>query len=181
MTENTTPLAEELIYVVKDPSGTPLDRYVTITNLAKALETIYGNLYEYSSANSITVTTLGTYYGWTTAAAVVSGMTADLADATGDNLVADTAGKYSVQGSFSFGATANSTIQGAIHVDGAIASDSPRFVRKIGSGGDTGSASIGGILTLAAAEEVSMRFTSDGNGDVISIDEFSLTLVRVGA
>ncbi|HUW13929.1 MAG TPA: hypothetical protein VM537_29670 [Anaerolineae bacterium] len=146
------------------------------------VEEIRGNMYEYGSANTITVTTAGTYYGWTTAvAAKVNGMTADTADATADHFTIVEAGEYEVKATVSFGGTGNSTVRCAVHVDGVINADCPRFTRKLGAAGDIGTAAPAGTITLAAGEEVSLRFTSDGNGDSVDLEDVSFSIRRLGS
>lgn len=131
--------------------------------------------------SSITVTTAGTYYGWTTASDGNSEKLVFSSDATADRLtvLVGGAGTYSADGTFSFSGTGNATIQGAIHVDGVI-NDNCKFRRKIGVGGDTGNASLPRTnIVLAEGQYVDMRFTSDGNGDDLTIYNGNINLRRI--
>lgn len=180
LTGNVDPQGTDIIPMIDDPGGTPTGNKITLDDLYSFMaEGIFGNMYEYSSANSIVVTTAGTYYGWiTVAGSSVSGMTVDLGDATADHFTIVEPGEYEVMGSFAFGGDNNAIIQGAVHVDGTINADSPRFIRTLGTV-DIGSTTISGVTTLTVNEEVSMRFTSDSDGDTIAIKDFSLNIRRV--
>jgi len=145
----------------------------------------YGGLYENSAGSTITVTTAGTYYGWTTATVgTVAGtgfVTADVANATADNLTIGTsgAGTYLVTLSVCYSGTANSTAVGAIHVDG-VPQTNITLRRKLGTGGDVGSASATGILKLEVGNVVDLRFTADGNGDTVVVQRVNLAIARIG-
>lgn len=155
----------------------------------------YGELYENDLGGAtvdITVTTAGVYYGWVTATAgELSGtgyVTADVTasgSCTGavdcDKLIlgANGAGVYSVSFGVSFAGTSNALIYGKVYVNQAATDIG--FARKLSTGGDVGSAARSGILTLAASDRIGVRFTSDGNGDEISIESLHLTLTRIGS
>jgi hypothetical protein len=144
----------------------------------------YGFLYEDNdSGSTITVTTAGTYYGWTTATeGEVAGagyVTSDVADGTADHLTigANGAGIYHVSFSVSFGGTGGAVVEVAIFVNGA--ETSVEFLRTLGVAGDTGSAGAVGILDLSASDEVSVRFTSDDNGDDVDVYRCQLLIHRI--
>ena len=64
LTENTTPALVDLLYSIDDPSGTPLDRKVSIENALKLLSVLYdttpqlGGDLEYNNKNLVFNTTL---------------------------------------------------------------------------------------------------------------------------
>lgn len=141
---------------------------------------MYGALDEENEAGSdITITTAGTYYGWVTAEVVkLNNMTADFTGVA-DGLVIDDGGKgdYLILGSVSFSGTPNKIVEGSIFVDGVQSHAGLR--RKLGAGGDVGAAPIVDILTLANNDKVDLRFTSDGNGDVVTIESCHLVLAKL--
>ena len=145
----------------------------------------YGGLYENSGGSAITVTTAGTYYGWTTATAgTVAGagyVTADVADATGDNLLigASGAGTYFVALACSYSTNQdNRTVEGAVFKNTSEALNI-EWKRKAAVSGDIGSVSAQGFLALAAGDKVSFRLTSSTNGDVVTVKVVNLTIHRV--
>jgi hypothetical protein len=157
-------------------SGADTDlAYVQRNNL-----TDHGALYEDagSPGTVITITTAGTFYGWKSATAgPLRGITADVADATADHLTVARTANYLVTMFVSFSGSNNAVAEGSIFVDGV--ESTVKFYRKLGTGGDVGTATAQGILALTAAEEVSLRFTSDGNGDTINVWAACLTLTEI--
>lgn len=61
LTEDTAPTADDVIYVVSDPAGTPLDRKVALGNLGSAL--VHVRDYARASRNTGNVTLNGTAWG----------------------------------------------------------------------------------------------------------------------
>lgn len=156
------------------------------TTLAQLLHKgVYAGIYENGAGSTITVTTAGTYYGWTTATAgsVVGApfMTADTTQATGDRLVcgASGAGVYKVNLACSFSGSNNAVIECAVHKNGAELTN-VEFKRKLNSTGDIGSASACGLVTLAANDYLDVRFTSGTNGDSVTVRVVNLVAVRIG-
>ena len=141
----------------------------------------FGSLYEVtgSPGTTITVTTAGTYYGWVSATAgPLQGITADVADATGDNLVIAKTGNYLVSGLVCFSGSNNAIVQAAFFIDGTRSTTAEMY-RKLSANGDIGMASISAILALTAAEEVSLRFTSDTNADSVNIWAANLNVTEL--
>jgi len=140
-----------------------------------------GELYETDGdgANTITVTTAGTYYGWTTAVAgILDNMTADVADAAGANLVVlvGGAGVYTLHIQADFSGTNGAVIKCRIFDTGV--STNIGFTRKIGTGGDVGSANALGYYDAEDGDEFSLRCTSDGSGDILNVWDFRLVAAR---
>jgi len=142
----------------------------------------YGELY--GSSGTIAITTSGTYYGWKDATeGNISGagyVTSDTAHGTADQLIigANGAGMYRVSCSISFSGSLNATITGKVYVTGA-ADASLLFVRKLGTGGDVGSASTAGLASLSASDTVDFRVTADGNTKSITIHALNLSIERI--
>jgi hypothetical protein len=142
----------------------------------------YGELYENagSPGTTITVTTAGTYYGWVSATAGDSNnITSDVADATADHLTIATAGTYYISIHVSFSGTATAVVECALFVNGTE-NEHIEIYRKLGTAGDVGSASAGGIEVLSASDELSVRCTSDGNNDDIDVWSMNLAVMGIG-
>lgn len=145
----------------------------------------YGQLYEDGAGSTITVTTAGTFYGWTTASAGLTAgagfVVADTSNATADRLTVGSsgAGTYLVTFSVSYSGTANRTAHWTIFKDG-VAQGNVSFERKLGTGGDVGSGSCQGMLALVSGNYLDARVTSDNNGDLVVVNHASLTINRVG-
>lgn len=172
----------ETLFDVTDPTA---DRTIVVPDTSGTMVvSAYGELTEEdidgTPATTITCTTAGTYYPWITASSGdVSGTTADLADATGDNIQIDTGngGTYRISVAFSFSGTVNATISCFVFDTGVRTGIG--FVRKLGAGGDVGSAMGSGLYVAAAADEFSLRCTCGTNGDVINPWVVNLSLTRV--
>ncbi|MHC4302715.1 MAG: hypothetical protein ACYS7Y_36105, partial [Planctomycetota bacterium] len=137
-----------------------------------------GEMYEDNDSGSgITITTSGTYYGWVTASTgEVRGVTF-ASDATADKLTVAHSGLYHVDGAVSFTGSIGSTFLGVVHVNGSP-QVKVKFRRKIGTGGDIGSASLSGVLDLSENDYVDLRFTADGNNKTITIYSANLSIAK---
>lgn len=87
-------------------------------------------------------------------------------DHTTDDITVDVSGVYFVECDISFSGSGNSTFQVHLRVDGVEADEG--FHRKIGSGGDTGSAGFHGIVSLTAAEVLTVYIESQDGGTTIT-------------
>lgn len=130
--------------------------------------------YNIGSPDVVTVTTAGTYYaytGWTE-----EGSSTGMSFSTGTFVVEDD-GRYFCEFGGSFSGTANATVDVRFYKDDSGTNLAMR--RKISGGGDVGNAVCIGLLDLSAGDTVSVRFTSDGNGDTFNIFTAGFSLFRV--
>jgi hypothetical protein len=142
----------------------------------------YGELYEDtgSPGTTIDVATAGNFYGWVSATSGdLNNITADTADATADHLTIATAGSYVINASLAFSGTVSALVECAIFESG-VELTHLKFYRKLSAAGDVGSASISGVETLEASDEISLRCTSDSNGDDVNVWAINLTVVGIG-
>ena len=140
----------------------------------------YGDMFEDNAAGTnITITTAGTFYGWTTASAsgLEDGVTFS-SDATADRLTVNSTGQWLITATCSYNAGANDVTQGAIFVDGALTDI--QWYRTMGAASTIGVAACSGILSVAENSYIDLRFTSDGNGDVMVINNLHVTVSKVG-
>ena len=102
------------------------------------------------------------------------------ADATNDKITITKAGKYRVVGTFSFSGTANSNWRIALFNDGTEEA-CVHLARKLGAGGDVGSASFSGIIVAGANKDIDVRARHDsvGNQD-ITMQYSNLSVVYIG-
>jgi hypothetical protein len=106
-------------------------------------------------------------------------------DHTNDHITIDRAGKYFVAASMhveSVGAGAADTVgMGIFKNDGATLFENVHGHRKLaGGGGDIGSMTISGIVTLAATDTVEVWCWNEDNIRNIVIDDITLSVYRVG-
>ena len=112
----------------------------------------------------------------TTTPVKLTGFTADgpsSADVTpahgSDQITVTVAGKYKVSVQLSFSGTASKTFLLRTYVDGVITTLGCQ--RKLGTGGDVGSCSFDGFLTLTANQVVTVYISSsDGGTDLLLVD-----------
>ena len=140
-----------------------------------------GEMFEYNTSGSssdITVIASGIFYGWISATTgITNGVTFD-DNSTADRLTATVAGDYKVDVSISFGNSINNAIvEGSIFKNG-LKVDNLSFRRKLSSG-DLGVTVITGIVNLSASDYIDLRFSSDGNGDIVQLEIVNTNIVKV--
>lgn len=94
-----------------------------------------------------------------------------------DQITVGVSGKYLLNAQMSFSGTASKTFVIRAYVDGVITTIGCQ--RKLGTGGDVGSCSFTGILTLAATEVVTLYVSSSDGGTDFLIVDGQLALSRV--
>ena len=141
----------------------------------------HGQMYERDlvTPTTITVTTAGTYYGWVSATefSAENGITF-AGNATADRLNLTIAGEYEVCAQISFGGTGGAIVDGAIHKSNVL-QEQLCFRRKLGTGGDVGSASLTGYVYSDGSNFIDLRFTSDDNGDDVNINVCSVSVQKI--
>jgi len=98
-------------------------------------------------------------------------------DATNDKLTVGTAGVYLCMLQLSFSGTISASIEGHIYKGGV--DTGLGFHRKMGTGGDQGSASCIGLVTCAASDVLEIYVTSDGSNDSVTVIDGQFAVVRV--
>lgn len=90
-------------------------------------------------------------------------------------------GVFSVDVSISFSGTLSSTYQIEIYVYDGASWNASGFAmdRKLGTGGDVGSASISGIVTLGTGDKIGL-YQSTTDGSAMTVTEAQLKAVRIG-
>lgn len=144
--------------------------------------TAAGSIMEHGSpGNTITVTTAGTYYPWTSGHVdiLVGGMAADIDDAIADHLTVPRNSAYLVVVSSSFAATGGAVVECDLFFNGVLSDFG--FIRKMGTGGlaDIGVVSSSGVTQLAPLTEISYRCTSDDNGDQVVIYHLHVSALEI--
>ncbi len=105
-----------------------------------------------------------------------SGLTVDT---TNDYITIVDAGDYLVAGSISFSGTGNKTYKVSVYSDTSTDTNIS-FTRKLGTGGDVGSASIGpAVITLAAGDDVCLFHSSTDGGSAFTAAEVQLSVVKL--
>ena len=111
--------------------------------------------------------------GWNTAGIAV-GTTPSI---TTDDITIDTAGTYQVTVSLSFNGSASKTYLCEIYKNGLTTGFA--FERKLGTGGDVGSASITALVACAVTDTIEVfQWSSDG-GSAMTVTEGQLSVHRV--
>lgn len=87
-------------------------------------------------------------------------------------------GNYHCVCDISFSGTASTTFDVAVHKNGTI-DNSGHFQRKLGTGGDVGSASFNTLLTGAAGDSFDIRVKADGATKNFLIHEGSFYMVKI--
>lgn len=144
----------------------------------------YGHMYEVAGSSGITITTAGTYYGWTTATSgTVSGgnLVTFTNDATADRLTIGTegGGKYLVSVSVSADTDTSDTLVAAIFKNGTITNFRSQEVAASVGGDVTCTLSITAIITLASTDYLDLRFTGTTNSQVATPIHVNFTIHRL--
>lgn len=128
------------------------------------------------SVQQVVVATAGTYQ-------TVTGFTAGESNnvtlnATNGTMTIVEAGKYAVNMVVSFGGTDSTTFEGHLFVDD-VKVDKIGAKRRLGTTGDVGTTGFTGIMDLAAAEVLKIKFTADVGGSYIAIDNINFNIHRI--
>ena len=105
---------------------------------------------------------------------VESGLTVDTA---GNQITIDTAGDYLVISTISFSGTLTKTFNVTIYKN--TSTTNLALERKLGTGGDVGSAAVSGIVTCAADDDISLYQSSTDGGTAFTALDAQLSVVRV--
>ena len=98
-------------------------------------------------------------------------------DTAGSQITIDEAGDYLVIGSISFSGTLSKIFNVAIYKN--TSATGYALERKLGVGGDVGSATVSGIVTCAAADDISLYQSSTDGGTVFTATDAQLSVVRL--
>ena len=152
-------------------------------NVSIAGELTTGNSFAemYNPTTVISTASATTWYalsGWT--AGATNAASADVVDSM---LIVDQAGTYKIDLALSFThATVSTEIEcGGYKRDGAGAwTNLPQlhFERKVGTGGDIGSASFSGFAVLAAGDTLGVRINSDNTGN-LTVSHGNFNVIRI--
>jgi hypothetical protein len=132
--------------------------------------------------NQTTNASAGTFdlmTGWNTAQGA-NGESNGCTNAKASNKITlSKAGRYRVDGSFSFSGTANATITLRCYL-AAAAQTQLTCERKLSAGGDTGNMSFSGYVDAAASDDIDVRVASDGASDTFTPTECNFNVKWVG-
>lgn len=178
LTELEVPSSSDLLAIV----NAGVTKRIQFGNLGIfPLAGIFGGIHVHDNAVAQSVPTGATYTKITAFAdnGPSSNMTPDAAN---DKITVTEAGYYLCNCSLNFSdGTNNVTWFAAPFIDG-VEFDSIHIVRKIGTAGDVGSASMSGILTVSTAPvDIDIRVRHDNGGSInITVVYANLSLVYIG-
>jgi hypothetical protein len=98
-------------------------------------------------------------------------------DHTDDSITIDVAGKWEVSACVSFSGSSSATFVVEARLD-AIATGH-KFIRKLGTGGDVGSASLCGQITVTAGQKVTLYVNNLAGSKSITVEAGSLCAKRL--
>ena len=154
------------------------------SNLYETAE-LYANN-DFNAAQTINLTTSTAYYGWISA---IEGETfgdthTDVNNTTADQIIVGEDGLYEVEISASFGGSNNSQIRGTVFMTpnggGSAVETRIRFLRKLSSSGDLGSASTHGLIRLSAGDALDIRYNSTTDGEYLNLFTMNFIVNKVG-
>jgi hypothetical protein len=170
LTEDTTPVATDLVYVTTDPAGSPKDAKVELANLvaggaiAGAISVV-GNSTGQTGISATTWTTITQF----DTDVFSGGVTADQAN---NKLVLVEAGFYLVVFTMSFSGTGNDTYNVRAVWNG-VSDTGAQVTRKLGTGGDVGSATLVAVIdATSGGNDLQVEFQIDTSGDFTLEDGF---------
>jgi hypothetical protein len=184
LTAITTPADEDILYIVDaddttdDPAGS--SRQITYLNLHRKA---YGEIYAKGNTTAITLNSAGKTQVTTFTANGESYRTTP--DHTNDHITIDVAGKYLCTVSTSIenqAAQAHKIVIGVFINNGVTQMTNVHSSRNLGGGaGDTGSASLSGIIDLSATDTVELWCNTDSASDRdVTLEDVTLSVVRIG-
>lgn len=140
----------------------------------------FGSMYTTNGATSQTLDTIGAFEDLVShfdTAGAYANMDVDPANAA---FTVHIPGEYHLDSALSFSGSSGALLEVAAFINGSI-EPSVWVQRKLGTGGDVGSASLGGILTLAANDVVTIGATSNGAADTIQVDVGNVSMSYIDA
>lgn len=166
-------------------TGTDTERAVTPAGVAAFLssnitsQTEYGGIYNQATGSA--VVTLSTNF-----AKVTGSFTGNMIstsnitpDKNNDKITINHAGSYFVGVQMSFSGATSATISGAAAVDGVV-QEQIRFRRKLGTGGDVGSASAMGLITITGTPvDLDFRARCDSSTKTFKVEAGQIWLYGV--
>ena len=99
-------------------------------------------------------------------------------DTAGSQVTIAVAGDYMVVGTISFSGTLSKTFNVAIYKNTSTTNFA--LERKMGTGGDVGSAAVSGIVTCAATDDISLYQSSTDGGTAFTALDAQLSVMRIG-
>lgn len=176
----SAPAAADIIPLVDDPAGSPVTKSATIRNIVPAgraggaLTDAEGSTTSQGGAGGVGAS----YVKITTFDGDVSfgDVTAD--STTDDDITVTTAGTYLVDFSCSFSGTASATFTATAHVNGSP-DTTASFTRKLGTGGDVGSASFTSLIALSASDIVTVWVKADAASKTFTVHSACLRVTQV--
>lgn len=133
----------------------------------------YGSIYIHDGTNTLNITTTGVYYAFSNFQTNGSYNTT----VTPSNIVIQKTGTYAVNQAVSFSGQPNTTYEGTILVNGAHSTQG-EYSRKLGAGGDVGSAAGNALMYLTNGAAVSLGITGDTTG-LVTPKQASLTVHKI--
>lgn len=98
-------------------------------------------------------------------------------DHTTDSITIDVSGVYHVDCDISFAGSGTTVFEVHLRVDGVEVDEG--FHRKLGTGGDEGSAGFNGIISLLANEVLTVYIEADGSGKSVTPSDAQLTVNQI--
>ena len=140
----------------------------------------YGDLYVHGNTTGQTISTATLTQVTTFDTAGESNLTTP--NHTTDDITISKAGRYLITMSSSFSGDPNVTWLGGVYKNnGATQLSNLQTKRKLGAGGDVGSVSISGIVSLSANDTIEVWFQhAEGVDKSITVAELTLSVVMVG-
>lgn len=99
-------------------------------------------------------------------------------DVASDEIDVSETGDYECALNMSFSGTANTEFSAHIAINGVLTAIG--LHRKLGTGGDSGSAACSGLLAITSGESISAYIRADGASKEITLIDAQLTVKRVG-
>lgn len=178
LTETTTIGSSDLLLISSDNTGSYTSKKITWQNAINT-EFAYAGIYVSDGSTGQNILT-GTSYTKLTGFTTNGESYNCTADAANDKITITKAGKYWVSGSFSFSGSANVTFRICLFYDNTEISKI-HLARKLGSGGDVGSASFSGILSASANKDIDCRVRHDSIGtESITLQYANFTIHYIG-
>lgn len=179
LTELTTADAGDLLAIVDDPSGTPVTKKITRSNLLGTLIE-YGQIYTDAGAGSQTLsngsfTLLNQFDSNGQSSSEVT------PDASNNKITVTNTGIYFVSFSLSFSGTGSVEWEGHVYWNNTVIPQCA-FKRKLGTSGDIGTVATQGIVDVTVGStDFDVRVEPDGASKDIAVAKASLNIFRIAS
>lgn len=173
--ELTAPAIGDYMYAVDDPAGTPASVYITMEGITQVR--VLGEISVEANATTTTFSGASTDFSNKSQVTIfdTNGQsTFATPDHTNDHITVNADGKRVIRAEVSFSGGSSDTYSFAIFKNNGATQLGARTTRKLGTGGDVGSASVQAIADLTSGDTIELWMQNEDDTSAATVQDCSL-------